>query len=401
MPKRPLSDKKFQDITQPVDLQAIRDSVKTCFSEFPDPRKQSLVIYPAWVLIFIFICATLAGHTNVSGIAWWAQMNEENFLRPLFGEDFRSPSYDTIWWLLIRVTPEAFNKMLSSWWERLPADLQTKMFALDGKRIIGAGTGKDRVLLVELFATEDRLVIAQKSVPAKNSEPLAVPSLLNTIDMTGALVSYDALYSTLEITKATIDAGADYLVALKANQSTLMDHVVNYFEQAAEAGPEWEELKTHTSDNQGLDQPRHGRQEQRVVSVSHNTNWLAEAGYKDWGIASIVRVQSTRAVKKKTETQTRYYLSSRKGSAIFFAYAIRGHWGIENPLHHVLDVVFREDECQSNTGYSAQNLGCLKRYALNLLRALDPDRSIAEATRACRDVPSYMLGLLNRTFAIK
>jgi len=343
----------------------------------------------------------IAGCDTIADIAEWAEAAETPLLRPLLGEKFRSPCYDTLWWFLVRVSPSAFNNLLRSWWERLPPELQTKVMAIDGKRIIGAGNNQKRVLLVELYATDQGLVIAQEAVSSKKSEPQAIPELLGAINMAGAVMTLDALYANPDVLGKIIDVKADFVVALKGNQPTLMSLVAGYFEQAAEAGPQWEPVDIHLSDNQGPNTPKHGRCQRWSVCVSNNVEWLEDFGFKQWSIRSIIKVDSERTSGGKTECSTRFYVSSLVREASFFAHLIRGHWAIENGLHYVMDVVFQEDASLTNTGYSAQNLGCLRRYAKNLIQSLDPDRAFATARRAASWKLDYLLGLLAQAFPIK
>ncbi len=125
MPKRRLADNRFKELTKVVDPKEIAASIQKVFGDFPDPRRSERCMYPAWVLILIAVCGMIAGCDTIADIAEWAEAAETPLLRPLLGEKFRSPCYDTLWWFLVRVSPSAFNNLLRSWWERLPPELQT------------------------------------------------------------------------------------------------------------------------------------------------------------------------------------------------------------------------------------------------------------------------------------
>lgn len=191
-----------------------------------------------------------------------------------------------------------------------------------------------------------------------------------------------------------MNEGADYLVGIKGNQGNLEAEVRNYFNQAHAIHYESEEFQCHSSLDKG-----HGRIESRHICVTHDLDWLRQKN--EWGLKSLIEVRSERAFSGKTENSVRYYGCSRCATAEQFSDWIRGHWAIENPLHHVVDVVFKEDASLANVGHIAENMSIFRRLTMNVIRTFDPKRGMADARRGATYEPNYLLGLLSRLFLIK
>lgn len=390
MPKRRTSDKQYNDISQTVDIIKLRDSIRGDFQNFNDPRLAARSLYPAWYLFLVIICGYLSGCNTLDDIAHFAYLRREWF-SSLNDKNLGAPSYDTLWWFLARTEPKAFKGLLSRWLSKIPLDFRDKLLMIDGKRLRGVSDNEHINHIVELFAAERCIVIAQEKVPEKRDERQALPQLLQAINIEGALVSMDALFCHQSDLNKILDEGADYLVGLKGNQPKLEDEVFHYFDQARLLNYEGTGIDFHITCEKD-----HGRIETREVRTLTELEWLEQA--KAWTIRTVIEVKSERVIKGKTETATRYYLSSRAGSAEYFSKNIRGHWGIENNLHYVIDVVFKEDASLANSGNTAENMSLLRRLAANIVRTVDPGRGLAEARRAATYEPNYLLGLLSRTF---
>jgi len=389
MPSRKTSDKMFLELTSNVDAQALGDSVKNYFAQFPDPRSPERRVYPAWYVLLVLICGYLAGCNTIADIAHYAELRTDWF-NGFLGTTFRSISYDTLWWFLARVRPEAFQQLLADWLKEIPSDLRNQLFAIDGKRLRGVSDNEHITHLVELFAVEGRLVIAQEQVPDKKCERKALHGLLKTVDITGAIISMDAHYTYAEDLHMLLQQGADYLVGIKGNQGNLAAEVRNYFEQAREIQYASEEFQCCTTSEKG-----HGRIETRHVCVSCDLDWLPQR--EIWGLKTLIEVRSERIIGNRTEQAIRYYGSSRAAGPEQFAKWIRGHWGIES-LHYVLDVVFREDSALAQAGHAAENMSLLRRLSMNIVRVFDPDRGMADARRCATYEPLYLRGLLLKVF---
>jgi predicted transposase YbfD/YdcC len=390
VPKRRTSDKQYNDISQTIDIIKLRDSIKTDFQDFKDPRLVERSLYPSWYLFLIIICGYLSGCNTLDEIAHFAYLRRQWF-SSLNDKNLEVPSYDTLWWFLARTEPEAFKRLLSRWLSKIPLDFRDKLLVIDGKRLRGVSDNEHITHIVELFAAERRIVIAQEKVPEKRDERQALPQLLNVVNVEGALVSVDALFCHRSDLQIILDAGADYLVGLKGNQPKLEDEVFHYFDQAKLCNYEGTGIDLHISCEKD-----HGRIESREVRTLRELEWLEQA--KVWTIRTVIEVKSERVIEGRTETATRYYLSSKIGSAKYFSENIREHWSIENSLHYVVDVVFREDASLANCGNTAENMSLLRRLAVNIVRTVDPGRGLAEARRAATYEPNYLLGLLSRTF---
>jgi predicted transposase YbfD/YdcC len=389
MPKRKTGDKEYQELIN-VDLPALKESVQKFFPDFPDPRIQSKCLYPAWYLILIILCGYLSNCNTIADISYFVEVRGL-WLNSSLGLNFKIPSYDTIWWFLVRVKPQGFKDLMSQWLISLPPDLKDQLLIVDGKRLKGVSNNEHISHFVELFAAESRLVIRQERVPDKSCERKALPQLLGNIDVRGAIISFDAHFTYKNDLQYILDQGADYLVGIKGNQGKLEAEVINFFNQAHAINYQSEEFKCYSTLDKG-----HGRIESRRFCVSQDLDWLPQKD--EWGLQSLIEVRSERVLGDKIENSVRYYGSSRLGSAEQFGHWIRKHWEIENPLHYVVDVIFKEDASLANTGYIAENMSLFRRLTMNVVRTFDPKRGMADARRGATYDPNYLLGLLSRLF---
>ena len=264
--------------------------------------------------------------------------------------------------------------------------------AIDGKtsrRTQNRRTGNKALHLVSAFATNSRLVLGQEAVFAKSNEITAIPALIERLDLTGALVSTDAMGCQVAVAQSILDAGADYLFAVKDNQPTLHAEIDSYFATAPAA--EVENIETIDKE--------HGRLEVRTSSVSHRLDWYAaERSYPGAPrfptLTTIAMVESRIERGDKIESERRSYISSRALSAAAFGAATRDHWAIENKLHWVLDVTFGEDRSRLRTGHGAKNMALVRHFALNLVRQAADKRSIKRRRKRAAFDPQYLLEIL-------
>lgn len=392
MPKRKTIDKEYQDLIN-IDLEALKGNVENFLSNFPDPRIQLRCVYPSWYLILIILCGYLSNCNTVADIAYFVEARG-SWLNSSLGLKFDIPSYDTIWWFLARVKPKGLKDLMSQWLTSLPSDLKDQLLIVDGKRLRGVSSNEHISHLVELFAAQSRIVIKQELVANKSCERKALPQLLKDIDVRGAIISFDAHFTYNEELQYVLNEGADYLVGIKGNQGNLEAEVHNFFSQAREINYESEEFKCHSTLDKG-----HGRIESRHICVVQDLDWLSQK--EKWGLKSLIEVHSERVVGEKIENSTRYYGSSRCGSPQQFADWIREHWLIENPLHYVVDVVFKEDASVADVGHIAENMSIFRRLTMNIVKTFDPKRGMADARRGATYEPKYLLGLLSRLFSKK
>ena len=248
--------------------------------------------------------------------------------------------------------------------------------------------------LVNLFAVDSRITIAQEKVPDKECERKALPQLLETVDVTGAIITMDAHYTYKPDLQHIINKGADFIVGIKGNQGNLEAEISNYFNQAYNINFSSEEFKCHKTIEKD-----HGRIETRNICVSHNLDWLPQKD--EWNLKALIEIRSERMTGDKIQNGILYYGASRKGTPEQFAKWIRSHWGIENGLNYVMDVVFEEDGALANTGFAAENISLIRRLAMNTIKTFDPKRGITDARRNAMYEPAYLGGLLSRIFTKK
>jgi predicted transposase YbfD/YdcC len=392
MPSRKTKDPKFSELKQDIDLERFVSSVKGAFPDADDPRQVAKTKYPFWFLILLMLSGYLSGAETVSDLALYAELNID-WINKLTGQNFLAPSYDTFWWLLARLSPTLFKQLLKKWFANMPEQLRNQLLVVDGKRLKGVSSADSLVHLVELFAAEQRLTLAQERVPDKASEPKMIDALLQDVDVRGALISADALFAHVSSAQKFLDHGADYLIGLKGNQGSFHAEAQNFFDQAQAA--EYEEVEVERY----LPPPEkgHGRIEKRSICVCTALDWLPQIA--TWpGLKAIVEVRSEREIQNKNTSEIRYYFSSRQATAKEFAEWIRGHWSIENSLHWVLDVIFKEDTAQANAGFIAENMALFRRVSMNVIKTVDPNRGFADARQCCAYERKYLRGILGKLF---
>ena len=360
------------------------------FSAIVDAREPWRVAYPLREVLFLVVCGTIANSDDYDDIVDWGEAHLD-FLRRFSPFHHGIPCVDWLRTLLNRVDPELFSACFRSWvaecWPQ-HADL----VAIDGKTLHRSHDRKACRLplhLVSAFATNSKLVLGQEAVEEKSNEIVAIPALLERLDLKGALVSIDAMGCNPTIAQAIVDAGADYLLAVKDNQPTLHAEAESYFATAPA-----EELKTAETLDKG-----HGRLEVRIHKVSQAIDWIGSErvypGARRFpGLAVIASVASRIEKKDKTSIEQRYYISSRALSPEAFAEAVRSHWAIENSLHWVLDVTFKEDLSRLRIGHGARNMAIVRHFALNLVRQLKDKRAIKRRRKVASWNPEYLMEML-------
>lgn len=268
------------------------------------------------------------------------------------------------------------------------------MIPIDGKTLKGSYNRENQqsaLHMVSAWASEHRLVLGQVKVADKSNEITAIPALLELLDLTGCIITIDAMGTQTAIATQIYNTKADYVLALKANHPTLYQQVETWFKQAQAQGFEGIELSYDEQVEKG-----HHRIEKRQVWCVPVSQLPTLHNQEDWaGLKCVVMVVRTRHLWNKATLMVQFYLTSLESDAHKLGQAIRLHWGIENGLHWTLDVTFKEDDCRVRTGHAPQNLGLLRRMALN---ALNREQSFRRSTRqksnrAAMD-NNYMLKIL-------
>ena len=334
------------------------------FADLPDPRRETRnKLHSLHDILMIVLSAVLSGIEDWVGMETFAQ-EREAWLRSFLELPHGIPSHDTLSDVLGRIDPVAFRAAFTAWATAALPDLGGEQVCIDGKAIRGSREGENpAVHLVSAFAGRARWVLAQQAVAEKSNEITAIPDLLGLLDLEGAVVSIDAMGCQKAIARTIVDAGADYVLALKDNHPTLCEDVQLWLDTEVARG-RLPVLETVEKD--------HSRIEIRRYALSNQIDWLEAK--PDWaGLQAVGRVESTRIIGDEISTECRYFLCSLTDQRRFAA-TVRGHWGIENQQHWVLDVQFGEDACRTRRDHSAENLALIRRVALNVLRHNGPSR---------------------------
>ena len=332
------------------------------FKDLPDHRQTGKVTYPLDEILLLSLLAVLAGAEGFTDIARFGE-KKQALLRRFRPFAAGTPSHDHLGDIFATLDAEAFRRCFVAWVAGLtktPAEL----IAIDGKtsRRSGKKGSKEAVHIVSAFAARQRLVLAQTRVGEKSNEIVAIPALLDMLSIEGATVTIDAMGCQRDIARKIIDKKADYILALKGNQGTLREDVELFAnEQKAKGFSDATVSAAETVDGD------HGRIETRRVTVVHDVAWLQER--HDWpGLKGLVIVESVREIGTREERESRYYLTSSTWSAERLGPMVRGHWSVENGLHWVMDMTFRDDECRIRTDHAPENFVTVKHMAANLAR---------------------------------
>lgn len=342
-------------------------SIKQHFGGLTDPRYRWHVPHLLEDIVTIAICGSICGADDWEGIAEFGKAKAAWFGTFL---EIRNgiPSADTFNRVFELLDPDEFQSCFIGWVQAISQRVLGETVAIDGKRLRRShdgALGKAAIHMVSAWACETGLVLGQVKTDEKSNEITAIPELLQVLAVAGCIVTIDAMGCQTEIAKLIVEQEADYVLSLKGNQGTLHQEVQDLFEHAFET--EFRHLKHdfHQTLNTG-----HGRQEIRrywtltepdfLTFINPNNKWL--------GLQSIGLVEAERHLADTVTFERRFFISSLDGQADQFAHAVRNHWHIENRLHWVLDIAFREDEARLRKGFGAQNMAILRHIALNLLR---------------------------------
>jgi predicted transposase YbfD/YdcC len=361
------------------------------FSALEDPRQTAKVPYPLPEILLLLLCATLAGADDLAEIELWGG-GHPAFLRRFLPCRHGVPSHDTLGAVLAALDPELFKACFTSWVEGL-REAEPDLVAVDGKtsrRTHARSKGRGPLHLVSAWAARQRLVLGQEAVAGKPNEIAAIPRLLERLALEGALVTIDAIGCQTGIAGTILGRGGDYLLALKENRPATFAEVEAFF-----ADPPPGALDTFETTDGG-----HGRIEVRRHAVCHDVAWLlsdrrypGEPAFP--GLAMLGMVESER--DGEVGRERRYYLGSARLDAAAFARAARGHWGIENRLHWVLDVVFGDDLSRLRTGHGPANMAVVKHMAVNLLRRAEAAASLKNRRKRAGWNTAYLESLIRQT----
>jgi predicted transposase YbfD/YdcC len=335
-------------------------AITSVFDDLPDPRRRTKnKLHRLTDILAITTCAVIGGAETWEAIAEYGR-TKADFFRRFLTLDNGVPSADTFGRVFAKLAPDAFARAFGRWMGAACEATGLVPVAIDGKsaRAAKRNTATGCLTVVTAWATENRLVLGQAAVPDGSNEIGVIPDLLRALDLSGAIVTIDAAGCQTENARLIRSRGGHYLLAVKDNQPTLRAAVERVVEVACEA------------DLVGVDgaeavEDAHGRHEERYVGVFNNPEGIPD----EWpDVAAVVQVNREREVNGVRATTTHYYLTSYAGTAAELGRWVRGHWGIENGLHWVLDVIFREDRSRIREGNAGANLAMVRRVAVSLLR---------------------------------
>lgn len=339
-------------------------SIAVHFAELEDPRATRTQLHPLINVLTIGLCAVICGASTFTEMEEFGKQKRK-WLGKFLDLSSGIPSHDTFNAVFARLKPEQFERCLLSWIATLHEVSQGQLLAIDGKTLRGSydrGSNKAALHMVSVWATANQLSLGSLVVEEKSNEITAIPRLLELIDVSGGLVTIDAMGCQKEIAQTIVDQGADYVLAVKDNQPKLHEAVRDFFQEHLE-----NDFAEHPCRHQESKERGHGRDEERYYYVAPvPDDFPLRKGWprlKALGMA--VRISEAPG---QSSDDVRYYILSGYPSGRRFAEAVRGHWGIENRLHWQLDVTFREDDLRIRKGHAPANMSILMRTALGLLK---------------------------------
>jgi predicted transposase YbfD/YdcC len=359
------------------------------FNDLPDPRQQGKVTYPLDEILLLCLLAVLAGAECFTEIALFG-VKKLSFLRRFRPFKDGTPDHGHLGDILAVLDAEQFQRCCVAWVAAV-SGVPAGVIAIDGKTVRRSGHkrgGKAAIHMVSAFAAGQRLVLGQVKVAEKSNEIIAIPRLLDMLAIEGAIVTIDAMGCQRDIAQKIIGQKADYILALKGNQGSLREDVeVFVAEQQVVGFKDCEISQDRTIDGD------HDRIETRITTVIHDVEWLQER--HDWpGLKAVVMVESNREISGKTEQETRFYITSLAMLAHLVGPAVRSHWAIENSLHWVMDMLFRDDECRVRTNHAPANFTTIKHMAHNLLRNAPGKSSLRSRRKAAAWDDDFLVTLV-------
>jgi predicted transposase YbfD/YdcC len=342
-----------------------KHSIADYFGGIEDPRVDRRKQHKLIDIITIAICAVVCGaetwvDMEVYGKAKFSWLNE--FLELANG----IPSHDTFARVFAVINPEEFQKCFMSWVQGVRRKTEQEIIAFDGKQSRNSGdkkNGKRAINMVSALAIENRLVLGQKKVEGKSNEITALPELIEILELAGCIVTIDAMGCQAKIVEKIVEKEADYVIALKKNQGNLFNEVEQIFKEAIAGRLEGFKASSHSTR-----EFNRGREEIRNYLIISDVKALINSSEKWMNLESIGLVESVRIINGKISVETRYFITSLDNNVELFAKSVRGHWGIENSLHWILDVAMREDKSRIKKDNAPANFAVLRHIAVNVLR---------------------------------
>ena len=353
-------------------------SLMVHFATLVDPRVDRTKLHSLSDILVLSICGFICGTDSWVDLQYFAEQRKEWF-RTFLDLPNGIPSHDTFGRLFAMLDPEEFSRCFSSWVAAVANVTEGEIVAIDGKtlrRSFDRASKKAAIHMVSAWASRNGLVLGQVKTDERSNEITAIPKLLEILHLEGCIVTIDAMGCQREIAARIVEKGADYVISLKGNQGTLHDEVKDFLTEARA-----ENFETVPHAYQETLDKGHGRTERRRYWVTGVIDRIRQK--EKWStLTSVGMVEAERTIDGITSLETRYFISSLPGDdAKKFANAVRAHWGIENSLHWVLDVAFREDECRVRKDNAPENVAMLRHVALNLLKTMPTENKIFWTSR--------------------
>ena len=352
-------------------------SITSFFGNLEDPRSDHTRQHELIDIITIAICGVICGADSWVDLEIFGK-SKEGWLKGFLELPNGIPSHDTFGRVFSLLDAQQFQDCFLEWVKAVNDVTRGQVIAIDGKTVRRSHDktlGKSAIHMVSAWASENRLVLGQTKVAEKSNEITAIPELLALLDVSGCIVTIDAMGCQKEIARLIIEDSGDYVLALKENQGQLYQEVKELFED--------EDLVTEVGDFHETVNKGHGRLERRRCSSIADPECISYLNPRgQWrGLRSVAKVTGERRIGEKVSKESRYYISSLPGAAKELLWAVRAHWGIENSLHWVLDIAFREDESRVRKGHGPENLATLRHMALNLISRETSSKSGVKARR--------------------
>ena len=339
-------------------MSAKRITLMRAFRALPDPRRKNhnTKLHAFLDIVMIAILAVICGADNWEDIEQFGK-DKEPWLQSFLSLENGIPSHDTFARVFSIIKPDTFNLLFTEWVEAMGGHVPHEVIAIDGKSVRRSYMKGNRPLhIVSAFATERGVVLGQKTVDAKTNEITVLPELLEMLDVAGCIITTDALSTQVWSTEKIKENGADFVLAVKGNQGRLFADIKGAFADVSPKSVEY----AHTEER------GHDRVEMRECWTLHDTSVIRD-GSRWHHVKTLVCMKETRTTQSGTSIYMRYYISSVMKGAEAHLRTIRSHWSIENSLHWVLDIAFREESSRSRAGHEGSNLALVRKIALNLL----------------------------------
>lgn len=368
-------------------------SLEEILEGIEDSRRKNSVIYPLYEILFIMLTAIICGATSYARIEMFAQ-NREEWLKKYLKLENGIPDANTFRYVMMKITPEKMHTIFAEWMKTVIPNAKG-VIAIDGKQARRTGDAKKRPLhVVSALAHEYGLVLGQLACEEKSNEITAIPKLLEMLEITGCIVTIDAMGTQTNIAKKIREKGADYILSLKSNQHNLYNDVKLFMDEyCKDSEAKEKEIYAYTLDNS------HGRLERRECYVCNEIGWLNNK--EKWvdlhGIGMIIaKIEENGSISE----QRHYFIYSCTNlTAAELMKAKRSHWSVENSLHWVLDMSFREDDSRARKDYSAENINALRQFAYNILKSDTSFKgSFPDKQFKCMLDTNYLDNILLNTF---